>query len=197
MAEDIVRQIMQLKTFIITAAAGNILLTAAMFFACRRFTFRRKNLKLVGFLFDMGMRDTFMLATALLKVFFVLSLFIAGGKTERIHVLFFGVLAVVCSFWGKRVKDVAVSLFNGTVMTGVLFLASLLASYLRDVLFDFRIAAALVVLAVFLMLYALYDLGCSVLSVVEMRRWDADGVRAAKRHAAKAGAESEEQEHEA
>lgn len=181
MAEDIVKQIMLLRNFIITTAVGTLLLTAAFFVCSRQFSFRRQNMKLMGFLFDMRMRDTFMLSASLLKVFFVLSLLFSGGKIERIHVLFFGILAIGCNFGGKKGKDMLVGLFNGAVMTGVLFVAGLLSSYLRDVLFDFKIAAALVALAVFLMLYTLYDTGCCILSIVENQEWDGVGKSGAEK----------------
>lgn len=181
MVEEVIKQIMLLRNFIITAAVGTLLLMSAFFVCSRRFSFRRQNLKLMGFLFEMRMRDTFMLSASLLKVFFVLSLLFSGGKIERIHILFFGILAIGCNFGGKKGKDMLVGLFNGIVMTGVLFVAGLLSSYLRDVLLDFKIAAALAALAVFLMLYTLYDMGCCVLAIVEKPEWDGAKKREGKK----------------
>lgn len=169
MLENILEQIMLLKSLIVIAAVGTIALTIFCLVYCRKFSWRSSNLKLIGFFYGMDMSDIFVLAACMLKLFLVISLLFSKGRIENIHILFFGVLVILCSFFNKGLKNVLVSLFNGAIIMGVLFVSNLLLSYLREILFDIKIAISLVFLAVFLILYAAYDVGCCVLSIVERR----------------------------
>lgn len=171
MLENILKQIMLMRSFIVIAAVGTLLLTVLCLVYCRKFSWNSSNLKLMGFFYDMGMADTFVLAVCVLKLFLVISLLFSKGRIENIHIYFFGILVLVYNLFNRRLKDVIVSIFNGAIIMGVLFVANLLLSYLREILFDIRIAAALVFLAVFLILYAAYDVGYCILSIVEHREY--------------------------
>lgn len=169
MLENILEQIMLLKSFIIVAAVGTIALTTFCLVYCRKFSWKSSNVKLVGFFYGMDMSDIFVLAACMLKLFLVISLLFSKGRIENIHILFFGMLVIVCSLFNRSLKNVLVSLFNGAIIMGVLFVSNLLLSYLREILFDVKIAISLVFLAIFLILYAAYDVACCVLSIVEHR----------------------------
>lgn len=169
MIEAIVEQMILLKSMIIVAAVSTIILTILCLVYCRRFSWESSNMKLIGFLYDMNMSDTFVLAVCMLKLFLVVSLLFNKGRIEIVHIAFFGVLVLIYNLSRRKIKDAAVSLFNGTVIMAVLFVSNLLLSYLREVLFDIKIAAALAFLAVFLVLYAVYDVGYCILSIVDSR----------------------------
>lgn len=169
MLENIVEQIMLLKSMIVIAAVGTIALTVFCLIYCRKFSWTSSNLKLLGFFYGMDMADTFVLAVCMLKLFLVISLLFSKGRIELIHIYFFGVLVIVCNFFNRKLKGVFVNLFNGAIIMGVLFVSNLLLSYLREILFDVKIAIALIFLAVFLILYAAYDVGYCVLSIIERR----------------------------
>lgn len=169
MIEAIIEQMILLKTMVVVTAVCTVALTVCYFVFCRRFSWVHANTRVIGFFYDMNMSDTFILAVCMLKLFLVISLLFNKGRIETIHICFFGVLVLVYNLFRHRVKDMAVSIFNGFVIMGVLFVSNLLLSYLREVLFDFKIAAALVFLAFFLLLYAAYDVGYCILSIVDSR----------------------------
>lgn len=169
MLENILEQIMLLKSFIVVAALGTIALTIFCLVYCRKFSWKSSNVKLIGFFYGMDMSDILVLAACMLKLFLIISLLFTKGRIENIHILFFGVLIIICSLFNRNLKNVLVSLFNGAIIMGVLFVSNLLLSYLREILFDIKIAISLVFLAIFLILYAAYDVGCCVLTIVERR----------------------------
>lgn len=171
MLENILEQIMMMKSLIVIAAVGTIILTILCLVYCRKFAWESSNLKLIGFFYDMDMSDTFVLAVCMLKLFLVISLLFTKGRIETVHIYFFGVLVIVYNIFNRKLKDVVVSLFNGAIIMGVLFVSNLLLSYLREILFDYKIAIALVFLAIFLIMYATYDVGYCILSIVEHREY--------------------------
>ncbi|HOO79713.1 MAG TPA: hypothetical protein PLQ04_04940 [Lachnospiraceae bacterium] len=168
--EAVVEQLILLKPMIITTAAGTILLGVVMFFLCSQFSFQEKNQKLMGFFFDMSISDSIIIAVCLLKLFLVLSLMFSKGRIEIIHIALFGVLVIVYNIFLHKWKEAMISLVNGAVIMGVLIVVKFLVSYLTEILFDIRIAAALALIGLFLALYSFYDVSCCVLAIVEKRR---------------------------
>lgn len=189
MLENIVEQLILMKSFIVIATAGTVVMVILCLLFCRKFSWNTSNLKLIGFFYDMSMADTFVLAVCMLKLFLVISLLFTQGRIDMIFIYFFGVLVLVYNLFNRKLKDAVVSLFNGAIIMGVLFVSNLLLSYLREILFDFKIALALIFLAVFLILYAAYDVGYCILSIVEHREYRDHNVISQKR---KNGGEVEE-----
>ena len=169
MLEDIVKQLMLLRPTIITSAVGMIIFMVIMLVVCNKFEFTGKNLKVLGFFFDMKVTDSISLAVSILKFFLIVSMFFTGGKIQTVHIVSFAVLVVVFNACQLRFKSVLVSLFNSTVIIGVLMLIKFLVAYLHNVLFDVRILIAVVLMGIFLALYTFYDIGLCVNIIIERR----------------------------
>lgn len=163
-------QLILLKSFVIIAAIGTLGITIFFLIACKSFSWNGKNIRLIGFFYEASMAESVTLATCALKLFLVLSLLFTKGRIATIHICFFGVLVLVYNICRHNIKDMGVSLFNGVVIMGVLYVSNFLISYLNEVLFDPKIAVALVFLAVFLVLYSLYDIACCILAIVNSRK---------------------------
>ena len=168
--EAIIEQLILLKSFVVIATAGILVITALFLVFCRHFSWDEKNIRAIGFFYDSSISDTVTLATCILKLFLVISILFTKGRIELIHICFFGVLVIVYNLCRHNLKDMGVSLFNGVVIMGVLYVSNFLLSYLREVLFDVKIVIALVFMAIFLVLYSLYDIACCILAIVNSRK---------------------------
>lgn len=168
--DELIKQLILLKSTVIIAAVGTVIIALALWLCCRKFKWTGKTTRIIGFFYDATMLDSVTLAICMLKFFLVISLFFNKGRIELIHILFFGVLVLAYNICRRKIKEVFVSLFNGVVIMGVLYVANFLLSYLREILFDKKIAVALVFLSIFLLLYTLYDIASCVLSIVSDKR---------------------------
>ena len=168
--ETIVEQLILLKPFVVISAIGTLAITVFFLVFCRRFSWNEKNIRAIGFFYDASIADTVTLAICILKLFLVISILSTKGRIELIHICFFGVLVLVYNICRHNLKDMCVSLFNGLVIMGVLYVSNFLLSYLREVLFDIKIVVALFFLAIFLILYSLYDIAGCILAIVNSRR---------------------------
>lgn len=170
MLEEVVNQIVALKMVIICSAVTTLLLTVFSLVICRVFSWKGKNIKLVGFFYDLSVFDTIALGTCIMKVFVIVSLLFSGGRIEPVQIMAYAVLVLAYNFCRLDVKEFLPSIVNGAIIVGVLIVANMLSSYLREVLFDMRIAVALALLGVFLVLFALYDVASCVLRMIEYRK---------------------------
>ena len=168
--EAIVEQLILLKSFIITSAVGTLFITVFMLILCRKFSWSNKNIRLIGFFYDASMADSVTLAVCASKLFLVISILFSKGRISLIHICFFGLLVLIYNVCRHNIKDMGVSLFNGLVIMGVLYVSNFLISYITEVLFDIKIVIALFFLGVFLILYALYDIACFILSIINSRK---------------------------
>ena len=169
MVEQVVEQIIALKAVIICSAVATLLVTAVSLLFCRVFSFRGKNIKLMGFFYNMTTADTIALATCIMKLFVVLSMIFSGGRIQPVQIAAYGTLVVLFVICRHKIREIVPTLVNGAIIIGVLIVVNMLTSYLREVLFDMRIAVALVFLGIFLALFALYDIGTCVLHMIEAR----------------------------
>lgn len=151
------------------SAVGMIVFMVTMLIICNKFSFQEKNLKLVGFFFDMKILDSIALAVSILKFFLLFSLLFTKGRIETVHIVVFVALVVIFNICEHKFKDALVSFFNSAVIVGVLLLIKFLTSYLTDVLFDARILIAIILIAVFLLLYGVYDITLSIATIVNKR----------------------------
>ncbi len=168
--EEVIEQLILLKPFIIIAVMGTIIFTILALAFCRQFGWNQKNIRLIGFFYDASMTDSVTLAVCVLKLFLIISIFFSKGRISLIHICFFGILVLIYNLCRRNLKDMWVSLFNGVVIMGVLYVSNFLIGYITEVLFDIKIVIALFFLGIFLVLYALYDIACCILSIVSSRK---------------------------
>ncbi len=168
--DEIVKQLILLKPMIMVSAIGTILLMVVLLLSCRVFKWNKKNLGIIGFFYEATVLDSVTLAICLLKFFLIISLFFNKGRSEPVHILFFGMLVIAYNLCRRKWKEFFVSIFNGAVIMCVLYVSNFLLSYLREILFDVKIAIALVFLGIFLFLYTLYDIASCVLNIVDSRQ---------------------------
>ena len=169
MLEEIVKQLIYLKPMIFTSAVGMILFMVSFLIVCNKFSFQEKNLKFIGFFYEMKVTDSIALAVSMLKLFLIFSLIFTKGRIQTIHIVVFVLLVVIFNVCEHRIKECLVSFFNSTVIVGVLLLIKFLSSYMADVLFDARILIAIVLMIAFLLMYALYDVAYCAATIVSKR----------------------------
>lgn len=167
--EEVVKQLIYLKPMVATAAVGTIILTIALVSILKNFSFQDKYLKLMGFFYDMKTADCIALSVTLLKFYLVLSLAFIKGNVQSVHIFCYGMLIIIFNLCIRKLKDGVVSIFNGLVIMGVLQITKLLVAYLTNVLFDFKILFALILIGVFLLLYSIYDISCCASSIIDKR----------------------------
>ncbi len=166
---QVITQIILLKNMIIVAGVGTILLLIALLVLCRRFSWEKRNLRLIGFFYEARLYDSVLLAICLTRFYLVISILITKGQIYPVHILFYGALVILYNIIRHNLKEMFVSIFNGVLIMGILYVAGFLISYLDNVLFDVRILIALIFLAIFLVLYALYDMAGCILNIINSR----------------------------
>lgn len=169
MLDAVIGQIILLKPTIITTAIGTVLIITALLIGSRQFAWGANNVGLIGFFYDIPLKECLLLSTCMLKLFLVISMLFSKTRIAVVHIAFFGVLVLIYNILRHRIKEMLISIFNGAIIMGVLYVAMFLISYLRNVLFDPWIFIGLILLSVFLILYALYDVAWSVLNIVSGR----------------------------
>ena len=169
MLDAVIEQIILLKPTIITSAVGTIIVLAVILLLSRKFSWRANNVGLIGLFYDSTYFETVLMAVCLIKLFLVISMMISGTRLSMVHIVFYGVLVLIYSVMRHSIKEIMISLFNGVIIMGVLYISMFLLSYLREVLFDVKIVIAMVLLSVFLVMYSLYDLMWSILNIVSSR----------------------------
>ena len=85
MLDSVLEAIMQLRTFILVSGIGIVLIGVYLLFRCRKFDWNRKNLKLIGFFYNLSVWDTVGISCCFMKVFLIISILITTGKVEIIH----------------------------------------------------------------------------------------------------------------
>jgi len=166
---QVITQIVLLKNMIIVTGVGTVLLLITLLFLCRRFSWEKRNLRLIGFFYEARMYDSVLLAICLVRFYLVISILITKGTIYPVHIFFYGALVLLYNIIRHNLKEMFVSVFNGVLIMGILYVAGFLISYLENVLFDVRILIALIFLAIFLVLYALYDMAGCILNIIESR----------------------------
>jgi len=169
MIDTIIDQIILLKPLMITTAVGTVLILATLLISSRKFSWNAWNVRIIGFFYDAKMTDSVLLSICLVRFFLVISILISGGDIYPIHIYFYGLLIITYNIIRHRLKEMAVSVFNGILIMGILYVSGFLMSYLQNVLFDIKIVIALVFLGIFLLLYALYDMAGCMLNIVNSR----------------------------
>lgn len=161
MFNQILEIIAELKVFIIVSIAMSILMGAFLLIFCRKFAFDGKNLKVIGFFYDMKAWDSMALAVGIAKVCLCISFFITSGKVSHAHMGVYIMLHLLYMIHRSEVKGLPNDIFNGIATCVVMGIMGMLYDYLRDVMFDWRIKAVTILMMIIICGYALCDLFCS------------------------------------
>lgn len=170
MIETVIDQVILLKPLMITAGIGTIVILILLLVSSRQFSWNAWNVRIIGFFYESRMTDSVLLSICLVRFFLVLSIIFSKGKIYPVHIYFYGMLIITYNLIRHRLKEMFVSIFNGVLIMGILYVSGFLMSYLTNVLFDVKIVIALVFLEIFLVLYALYDMAGCVLNIVTSRK---------------------------
>lgn len=169
MIETIIEQIILLKPLLITTGIGTVLLLSVLIISSRKFSWNSWNVRIIGFFYDSKMTDSVLLSICLVRFFLVVSILLTKGIIQPVHIYFYGMLILMYNLIRHKFKEMLVSIFNGVLIMGILYVSGFLMSYLQNVLFDVKIVIALVFLEIFLLLYALYDMAGCILNIVTSR----------------------------
>lgn len=166
MLENIITGILQLKGVIILASGFTIVAGAFLFFVFKNFSWESKSTKVIGFLYEMDFWDSVMLATGTLKVLFIISLIITSVDIAIIHGFFLAVLTIVSLISEKSLKYFLLDLINSSILLGVLIIGNLLSHYMKEIIMDYRVLAALVLLYIIVILYSFFDIYGCILRII-------------------------------
>jgi len=169
MLDAVIGQIILLKPTIITAAIGTLIVLFTLLFVGKRFSWNATNVGIIGLFYESTYHESILMAVCLIKIFLVLSMLFSGTRLSMVHLVMYGALVVIYNVIRHSIKEVMISLFNGAIIIGVLYISMFLLSYLKEVLFDVKIVIALVMLSIFLIMYSVYDLMWSILNIVSAR----------------------------
>lgn len=164
MLEMIIQNLMDLRSAIITTAAGIIVVGLALYILVSRFGFEKKNLKTIGVFYDMQVSQTLILDFSLLRFLLILSFVFALCNVKPIHMVYFGFLSVLGIVLKKGFRNNVIHIVNAVVMEGILFVMSLLRGYLVSVYMDWKIAVILGFLLVILIMYSV----CEIINTVNI-----------------------------
>lgn len=166
MLNQILEIVAELKVFIIVSIAVIIVIGAFLLIFCRKFAFDGKNIKVIGFFYDMKAWDSMSLAVGIAKVCLCISFFITGGNVERSHIGIYLLLHLLYMIHRSDVRGLPNDIFNGIATCVVMGIMGMLCDYLRDVMFDWRIKAVIILMMIIICGYALCDLFCSCAKII-------------------------------
>ncbi len=166
MWNSIINEIGELRYFILVSAVGTLLLGIVLNICCRQFNWNRWTRKLFGFFYQQKGWDTAGLAIAVLKVFLFLSILIERGQAGYGHMVVFVVLQIGYVIHRRTTKELPYHIIMLMVALGILFVLHILSSYLRDIIFDWRIFVVVMLLGILLLLYALVDVAMCYRQIV-------------------------------
>lgn len=157
MLELIIQNLMDLRSAIITTAAGIIVVGLALYIIVSRFGFEKRNLKVIGIFYDMQVSQTLILDFALLRFLLILSFVFTACNVKTIHMVYFGFLSILGLVFKKGFRNNMIHIINAIVMEGILFVMSLLKGYITTVYMDWKIAVILGLLLVVLIMYSICE----------------------------------------
>lgn len=170
MLDSVLEAIMQLRTFILVSGIGIVLIGVYLLFRCRKFDWNRKNLKLIGFFYNLSVWDTVGISCCFMKVFLIISILITTGKVEIIHMIIFGVLELCYIIHRRSPKGIVLDLVLSAVSIIVMNIMNMLHHYLNEIVYDIKVAIVVWLLGILLCLYGIYDLMHCAKTVLETRK---------------------------
>lgn len=169
MLDSVLEALMQLKTFILVSGIGIVLVGVFLLIFCRKFSWTGKNLKTIGFFYNLSVWDTVGISCCFMKVFLIFSILITTGKAELIHIIIFGILELCYIIHRRSFKGVLLDIVLCIVSVIVMNIMNMLHHYLNEILYDVKIAVVVWLLGILLCLYSIYDLIHCAKTVVETR----------------------------
>lgn len=176
MLDSILEAVMQLRTFILVSGIGIVVVGLFFLLRCRTFDWNKRNLKEIGFFYNLSVWDTVGVACCFVKVFLIISILITMGKVDVIHMIIFGILEIFYIVHRRSIQGVLLDVVLCTVSVIVMNIMNMLHHYLKDIVFDVRIASVIVLLGILLCLYSIYDLLHCVKVIVDSRKGSEVGV---------------------
>lgn len=170
MLDSILEAVMQLRTFILVSGIGIVVVGLFFLLRCRTFDWNKRNLKEIGFFYNLSVWDTVGVACCFVKVFLIFSILITMGKVDIIHMIIFGILEICYIVHRRSIQGVLLDVVLCTVSVIVMNIMNMLHHYLKDIVFDIRIAIVIVLLGILLCLYSVYDLLHCVKVIVDSRK---------------------------
>lgn len=170
MLDSIFEAVMQLRTFILVSGIGIVVVGLFFLLRCRTFDWNKRNLKEIGFFYNLSVWDTVGVACCFVKVFLIFSILITMGKVDIIHMIIFGILEICYIVHRRSIQGVLLDVVLCTVSVIVMNIMNMLHHYLKDIVFDIRIAIVIVLLGILLCLYSVYDLLHCVKVIVDSRK---------------------------
>lgn len=170
MLDSILEAVMQLRTFILVSGIGIVVVGLFFLLRCRTFNWNKRNLKEIGFFYNLSVWDTVGVACCFVKVFLIFSILITMGKVDIIHMIIFGILEICYIVHRRSIQGVLLDVVLCTVSVIVMNIMNMLHHYLKDIVFDIRIAIVIVLLGILLCLYSVYDLLHCVKVIVDSRK---------------------------
>ena len=170
MLDSVLEAIMQLRTFILVSGIGIVLIGLYLLIRCRKFDWNKKNLKLMGFFYNMSVWDTVGISCCFMKIFLIFSILITTGKVEIIHMIIFGILEVCYIIHRRSAKGIMLDVVLSIVSIIVINIMNRLHHYLNEIVYDIRIAVVVWLLGILLCLYGIYDLMHCAKTVLETRK---------------------------
>ena len=170
MLDSILEAITQLRMFILVSGIGILLTGIYLLIRCRKFDWNRKNIKLIGFFYNLSVWDTVGIAGCFMKIFLIISIMITTGKAEIIHMIIFIVLELCYIIHRRSIKGLMLDLVLSMVSIIVMTIMNMLHHYLNDIVYDLKIAVVVWLLGILLTLYGVYDLMHCVKTILETRK---------------------------
>lgn len=169
MLDSVLEALMQLKTFILVSGIGIALVGVFLLVFCRKFSWTGKNLKTIGFFYNLSVWDTVGISCCFMKIFLIFSILITTGNAEFIHIIIFGILELCYIIHRRSFKGVLLDIVLCVVSVIVMNIMNMLHHYLNEILYDTKIAVVVWLLGILLCLYSIYDLMHCVKTVVETK----------------------------
>lgn len=170
MLDSILEAFVELKSFILVSGIGIVLVGIFLLIFCRKFSWTGKNLKAIGFFYNLSVWDTIGLACCFIKVFLIISLLVDAGKVDLIHMVIFVILELCYIIHRRSFRGVLLDFILCSVSIIVMNIMNMLYHYLNEIIYDTKIAVVVWLLGILLCLYSLYDLMHCVKTVVETRK---------------------------
>ncbi len=148
--------VLELKNFIILSMICMVLLTVVLFFWMGRKKTGIKSFGMLAFFYPLTVRDLILLSMGILELIFVFAMLVWPADFGRVQI---SLLVLLCG--GRAVGFLSLRRAVGEVLYGGMTAAGLAAGnmlldYIRETGMDWYILAIYILLALFLILYALY-----------------------------------------
>ena len=170
MLDSILEAITQLRIFILVSGIGIVLIGIYLLIQCRKFDWNKKNIKLIGFFYNLSVWDTVGISGCFMKIFLIISILITTGKAEMIHMIIFIILEICYIIHRRSTKGFMLDLVLSMVSIIVMNIMNMLHNYLNEIVYDMKVAVVVWLLGILLTLYGVYDLMHCVKTILETRK---------------------------